>query len=315
MPKFRKSTGRTSPIRGRGETASFMALALQNPPLHQGSHEPFGVRTEACAHLCSAGSLEIGTASSNPLRSANESVRILYFSSPQGFNDPFDCQVPPSFNDSARDLEKYAHRLAKEKFPTLSRLERRRRVRNIRPQLTGAHFEQIYRDWERKFLNETGILSLTTNNDHILMWSHYASGHTGVCLQFEYSPGREFFGLALPVSYADEFPDVTFTGIFNAPDQRTAMVQYGRLLFLHKSSHWSYEEEWRLVDFPNDGVRRYGPRSFPAKLLTAIILGCRMSEERKREICDLLSARSPRPIVYEAMKKDRQFALDMRRVS
>ena len=152
------------------------------------------------------------------------STNTLYFSSLQGFNDPFDCQVPPSFSDPVSDLEKIARRLAKQQFPTLSRAARRQKVRSIRPQLTGARFEQIYREWERSFLHETGILCLAAHCDDILMWSHYASGHTGVCLQFEYAPGREFFGLALPVSYADEFPDVTFAEIFNTLDERTARV-------------------------------------------------------------------------------------------
>jgi hypothetical protein len=51
------------------------------------------------------------------------STNTLYFSSPQGFNDPFDCQVPPSFSDPVSDLEKIARRLgasAQDRMPDLA---------------------------------------------------------------------------------------------------------------------------------------------------------------------------------------------------
>ena len=239
----------------------------------------------------------------------------LYFSSPQGFNDPFDCRVTPSFKDPVKDLEKYARSLARRQFPTLPRHERRQKLRSIRPQLRGSRFEEIYKEWEWKVLDQSGILCLTEKRDDILMWSHYANGHTGVCLEFEYTPGGAFSGFSLPVSYAEEFPNITFAEIFNARDERAAMVQFGKLLFLIKSWHWRYEKEWRLIRIATEQVRLYGLCSFPARLLRGVIVGCRMSDEHKHEIYQLSISRLPRPILYEAVKKDRQFALEIRLVS
>ena len=59
------------------------------------------------------------------------------------------------------------------------------------------------RDSLQKEVDACGILSLCAKNDDILMWSHYASSHRGICLEFKAGDNDPFFAYALPVTYPD----------------------------------------------------------------------------------------------------------------
>lgn len=239
----------------------------------------------------------------------------LYFSSPTAFNDPFDCKIRPAFNDSRADLERIARRLARHRFPTSSRRERMLKVHEIRSQLTNSRFEEIYAQWETNVLERSAILCLTEDCADILMWAHYADGHAGICLGFKYTTGAPVAGLALPVAYLDAFPEISFGEIFCARDRKAALLQFGKLAFLAKSSHWKYEKEWRVIDIAAQEVPLFGLRSFPPRSLVAVILGCRMTEEHRKETSQLIASRSPSPRLYEAVRKDRRFALEIKPVT
>jgi hypothetical protein len=229
----------------------------------------------------------------------------LYFSSPGMFNDPFDCRLRPSFDVPKKDLLAIARQLAQGQFPSASRQQQRDLLRKAQPRIRTDFFEKAYSNWERMVLDNSGILCLSEKRDDILMWSHYAGGHSGVCLEFKYDPGEKFLGYALPVHYADEFPEVSVKQIFDGQQDH---VTFAKMAFLTKSAHWSYEKEWRLIDLV-PGVRKY---RFPAELLTGLILGNRMTGEQTHKIRKLAAQWSRPPTMYQAHRKDRQFALDIR---
>ena len=94
------------------------------------------------------------------------------------------------------------------------------------------------------------MLSLTESADDILMWSHYADSHRGVCLRFSTEIG--FFKDAQQVVYQDERPVVNLI--------RDTPHVYQRKAVLYKSCHWEYEEEWRIIDHGTPG---HGVHTFP----------------------------------------------------
>lgn len=93
------------------------------------------------------------------------------------------------------------------------------------------------------------IVCFTTKPDNLPMWSHYASHHQGVCL--EYDPAR-LSGTALqnflfPVVYTPKLPDgIEFLQSARQGSKPAGIT--GILPFLlHKLQDWAYEEEWRLL--------------------------------------------------------------------
>jgi hypothetical protein len=110
-----------------------------------------------------------------------------------------------------------------------------------------------------------GVLSLAAGCDSILMWSHYASNHEGICLEFDVR-GSECSYLK-PVSYADSYPVARIADLVNDRDALMDVMVYT------KSSHWAYEQEWRA--HKDEGNKSY---PFDGKLRT-IILGAKFDYE------------------------------------
>jgi len=52
-------------------------------------------------------------------------------------------------------------------------------------------------------IDRARILSLTEKPGNLLMWTHYASSHTGVCLEFAVSVNEPSLGRAQPVIYSN----------------------------------------------------------------------------------------------------------------
>ena len=147
-----------------------------------------------------------------------------------------------------------------------------------------------------KFLNNSSVACFTHSYDNFLMWSHYASGHNGVCLGYEVveehgdkcnitcvvgpnAEGKEI-EYQLPinkVNYSGSVPPINFyefchaflnegdTDLMNLSKSRWhPYAKYIKSIFLNKLVPWSYEEEWRLVNvefkqtMPEDKMYKYG---------------------------------------------------------
>ncbi|MGI9337546.1 MAG: DUF2971 domain-containing protein [Gammaproteobacteria bacterium] len=149
----------------------------------------------------------------------NLSRQVIHFTSPEKFNDPYDCNIPPM----------------------LSRL----------PDAGFARLAKMWPDIRKKH----GVACLSACNDNLLMWSHYAGRGKGFCLAFEVNDIDESilaFGNheVMPVKYEKNNPSATDIEIWKAGEDK-----WGKL-FLHKSEDWKYEQEWRLVK-GSEGEEKY----------------------------------------------------------
>jgi hypothetical protein len=145
------------------------------------------------------------------------------------------------------------------------------------------------REREREYLNQlkekTGVFCLSEVNNQMRMWEEYASNHSGICIELkpatafpEVYTHFDFFGRILPVEYQD--------GPAVVSSYRKSLDENVRLAVRTKSRKWEYEQEWRYVD------RRRGPgvRKLPPGLLTAVIVGCRISPDDLRIVKELIGA-------------------------
>ena len=198
---------------------------------------------------------------------------VLHFANPTTFNDPFDCKVhfQPSF--SVEVLKRNYMDLLKKRMPDLNRKERRTKATNdIKAMKPDKFLSQITAGLQSS-VDNVGVLSLSATDRNILLWSHYAAGHTGLCLKFIATNHTPFFGLTLPVTYAQTYPEIN---VLSPPDKQIDAF------LLTKAEGWCYEEEWRIIDHD----RGAGDRFFPAELLVGVILGTRMTREDKRTVAE-----------------------------
>ncbi len=185
----------------------------------------------------------------------------VWFASPATYNDPFDCRVHLEFEP------------------------------NLPPEAERAILTDLQRD-----VNNLGIFSVSAKPDDILMWSYYARGHSGICIEFELLVS--FFSMVQPVRYSGEYPRARTSD--SPVDQMEANL-------LTKAAAWKHEAEWRVID-TNDGP---GYRQFNPTLLTGVILGARISPQDESVVRGWIAEGPVTPRLYRAIEKEEEYGLDI----
>ena len=213
----------------------------------------------------------------------------LYFSKPSSFNDPFDCRAIFKPNISYEDFCSSA----KRQFPdsSFSEPELQNKYKELISRLdegTEIHYAMV--------LENVNILCLSTTNSNILMWSHYANSHQGICLEFK--GDSSLFSDANVVRYSHERPIITENDNDDIRLKKT---------FLTKSKHWEYEKEWRICK--KDNLYAFQPES-----LTGIILGARISTADEKEVLNWIKAREYPINLYRSSICDNTFSIKIKLV-
>ena len=96
----------------------------------------------------------------------------------------------------------------------------------------------------------------------VLMWSHYASSHTGFALEYNFRPTLKNpikNVVIAPVIYQDHRIDISsylvwafliIWGVRTTNPDMLASIKNA----LYKSMDWAYEKEWRLIDCSLDSL-------------------------------------------------------------
>lgn len=195
----------------------------------------------------------------------------VYFSKTSNFNDPFDSQILPS-----RFLKELKVVGIDVKSSPLSR-----------------HDEFI----ENRF-NGFGVFCLSCKNNDILMWSHYADSHKGICFGFK-EPLNHYISNEAPIysyeiDYIEKHPYVDVYNDYNRGDVDNSEDEFknhmnmalgllkASLAQKHKS--WAYEEEIRIIS--EEGAMA---TSFNPEALESVVLGMNISLTDTKIIKELLA--------------------------
>jgi DUF2971 family protein len=225
----------------------------------------------------------------------------IYLTSPSKVNDPFDCIVALDFDASDNDWGKFIVALSQRKKPHFAQNEHEEWAEDIIK--NGRQNSEEFRSQTiaglRHTVDSAGLLCLSERNDCILMWSHYANAHTGICLEFANDDSEPFVGRAQKVNYLPFYKKAH--AIYD-----DSMAQIERIL-LSKAKCWAYEAEWRIIDHQTG----HGLKYFAPTLLTGVILGHRISENHERLIIKWISARKSPVDVYKAKRSPDGFRIQI----
>lgn len=238
----------------------------------------------------------------------------LWFSDPSTFNDPFDCTTPFAYDLLSEDedfCKKYYHDFSIYKFPNFSEDQRVQFVNdNVKFMLSKKndknYFEGLHNEFgiqkQAEAIKEFGILSTCMVNENILLWSHYADQHKGVCLQFNTNSFLELLDTpALGEVKYSEFPLVYPP--FN--HDLSEINKSFRPIFLTKAPFWYYELEYRIFLHPIEERRQYFQDS-----LEVIYLGMNASSENKKLIVNICEQSNGRIKLFQAKKAYLKFELE-----
>jgi len=138
------------------------------------------------------------------------------------------------------------------------------------------------------FAHMVGVACFTERHDELLMWSHYADGHRGICLSF--ATDSLPFSRALQVKYSREVPRMRAVSVITQGVDE-ALVD---ALILTKAEQWSYEREWRLV--VKGGSQ---PVGYARDCLRTVYLGAAISEVQRDEVRSILAESPTRVVAME----------------
>lgn len=214
----------------------------------------------------------------------------LWSSKPDGFNDPFDCDLEVTKGITEEDVMhtvRAMHGRQREKWP---------------PRI--AKFVDSIFDEDNKFVvaerarigeeiqaivddnKNSGVVCLSEVNDSILMWSHYALRHTGICIEFHRTPHSPLGDpeICSPVQYSSKYPVVDMGKMLLNRDGQTL-----DLMMRYKADCWAYEKEWRVITDKGDKQCNF------VGVISKVIFGLRTSDAFRKSIqglCDAMKIRT-----------------------
>lgn len=264
------------------------------------------------------------------------------YSPPSEFNDPFDIQTELYFDFDIGDLPdavtNEVHRIVTGARKVILNptsdwgkalgllIEKHDEGKYRREQLDflvkpligylSSIFEEtrvLYNKHWGNLLNTIKVFCVSENNTSVLMWSHYAEYHTGVCFKLKVLPEKDN-----PLCVAKEVQYLPFPpSFFNAEEWIDSVVLDKELdssrLYknypLAKSDIWKYEEEWRVWAPFEESEDKYLDMPIVDGEIEAIYFG--MNSDPKK-VSDLIKLAKEKGInsFYRGSKKLKEYGVE-----
>lgn len=270
----------------------------------------------------------------------------IRFSQAEVWNDPFELQ--PCFQDHIeKNPIKQLYEFAKivNDYETNDTVPVKEQIDKYEKERKRITKDDIYRYLNKKIV----ALSLTEERENLLMWSHYASNHTGLIIELDTNTAffnhndrhlhKTDYGIDRPKVKTNEFATlmVELVNLINEKKEISKTLLEELSKGFKKGLDWSYEKEWRLItltenannfkSFEQDLNRLYiGSNHYdklyialfplPLETITTIYIGKRASNSLKRKLY-LLTKYNP---LYSYIKllntkiDDNEFKLNFKEV-
>jgi len=241
--------------------------------------------------------------------------RELWYSAPKDFNDPFDCNLPLNCDGlTDKEIEDFNVGIAKRRGRQLSSDE----LNGMTDTVKSGRINRLLAKWRKDCYVDSSVCCFSHLGDSIQMFSYYADGHEGICIEFSFSVldmptgisvAQQLFGSArivpFDVVYQQEFPELNFLRL-SALDPKE-MVQN---LIGIKARDWGHEKEYRIF-------RRQLPAGtvpFAPQILKRVILGAKTDDDKMALVKGWLKD-WPTPVILAKAEPDaKAFKLNIRDV-
>ena len=101
--------------------------------------------------------------------------KYFYFSHPNQLNDPFDANVPNSYECTDLEIKKWL-----DGYSRLNRLS----ISNVKNRLNNGSLIKVLDKEAENERNNFSILSLCASNLNEILWGTYANSYSGICLGY-----------------------------------------------------------------------------------------------------------------------------------
>lgn len=150
-----------------------------------------------------------------------------------------------------------------------------------------------------KMASDHGISCFSEVYDDMLMWSYYADGHKGYCLEFDTL--EDPFNNAKKVSYVDRIPPFNVSALLEDEGESAHVIN---TFLATKFKGWSHEREWRIIHKESSKLYTYKSKS-----LTGIYLGTNIDSTNLEILLTILKAQNPYVKFYKMEKTPQKFTV------
>jgi len=239
------------------------------------------------------------------------SDRTIYCSDPANFNDPWDCK--PHFNTELLEdpveyqrhvqwainiCQKYNHNMSAGDIARMAE-----KLRANRQFLAGT-LNKISQNVWPEISARYRVYCLGPDVGNLLMWSHYADKHKGICLEF--STRNDVMCCPLRVEYFKEFPIVRAYSTDEAENLQPLLT---------KADVWESEREYRLIAQERGNATEHDTLmadnnllKLPEDALLSVIVGCQGPYDVVR---NLVAEVAPDVTVKRARRVPNRFELEI----
>lgn len=164
----------------------------------------------------------------------------IWCHSPLKMNDPAESLYLMNHKYDEKDLDNFRNHIIKNNFKTFSEY------------LTYSN-KQINHSLDfirTQMLSTFAFASFTENIENTLMWSHYASSHTGFALEIDFNDKLVDNCDIVKVEYRNNIPQIDLIELVDFCEKQVKDLNTFKNNFIKnlsiKSIDWQYEAEWRL---------------------------------------------------------------------
>lgn len=234
----------------------------------------------------------------------DNTIKILenqefYFSKSSEFNDPFDSKLDLIWRGKREDwrlfyikhgvTDSFEFRHIMAQSIKNGSLKRKKGEFLLDPDKKA--YKKLRKDVQLNGnLEFPRVCCFSQENNNILMWSHYADEHNGICFCFRSKriEGGNFLVLdsddylLFPVAYQEDMPKQV-NMLSNYEHEELAAFLYT------KHFMWEYENEYRLIMWPEDfKSKNQFTKKFRKQDLEGVIFGLNTPIEDIRQIYDII---------------------------
>ncbi len=227
--------------------------------------------------------------------------QAIYFGSPRGFNDPYDCAITAQINNlNPEQVEQYKNNLlvdGKTPIEVKSYLttNTEHEIGEFVKKIVAATIPGLKED----FISQCGISCFSEINNDLLMWSHYGGRYKGFCLEFDSK--KPPFNRARKVTYTYSMPEVDPMGFLLEGQGPTDFID----LFCIKSKSWEYEKEWRVFHKQAGTLFTY-----PTEALTGVFFGPDIEPECLEIIALILRGQNEKVKLFQGKRSQESFKVE-----
>jgi hypothetical protein len=219
----------------------------------------------------------------------------IWVSSPESLNDPHDCR-PEVTTELAVQWHDAIVTALPDAFGEIRFIPSVIAVQfteDERAKLR-SHYEKLASDLQHD-IAQMGVFCLCSDPLNEPMWTYYANGHKGFCIEYPFN--KETFDFefgrwpARPMDYRDQYPHMDMGVLIREPIEVVKAK-----FFFYKWAKYQLEKEWRCT-FTSGNVTTKSPP------MSSIIFGAQPSDKLIADVTAAIGGHESPPVLKRLVRK------------